>query len=108
MWADGRTIFDLVNMGRCSEAALERLQRGQEITRMIGDNLEFDGTANALPPMSDMMATTWDHRFQDVHETSRASLNFDDFPPTLPSISETMSSTWIRRFSTGHESYRVV
>merc|ERR1712096_480109 len=30
MWADGRTIFDLVGMGRCSEAALERLQRGQE------------------------------------------------------------------------------
>jgi hypothetical protein len=30
MWAEGRTIYDLVSMGRCREAALESLNLGRE------------------------------------------------------------------------------
>jgi len=32
MWADGRTVYDIVSMGRCHEAALESLNRGREAT----------------------------------------------------------------------------
>jgi hypothetical protein len=30
MWAEGRSIYDLVSMGRCSAAALDSLSRGQD------------------------------------------------------------------------------
>jgi len=30
MWADGKTIYDLVSMGRCEMAALDILNRSQE------------------------------------------------------------------------------
>lgn len=35
MWAEGRTIYDLVTMGRCPSAALESLNRGQEAMKAV-------------------------------------------------------------------------
>lgn len=49
MWAQGRTIYDLIALGRCREAALERLVRGQQsLQAVIAKGLAHRGSGGSL------------------------------------------------------------
>lgn len=95
-WAKGRTIFDLVAMGRCSEPALESLHRGQEIARKVSDRFNFDTPADFGFDGADLdtMASTVDRPFHYDVDFFESSVSFGNHCDDA----DTMASTMIRRF----------
>jgi len=85
MWAEGRTIYDLVSMGRCHGPALDRLNRGRDaMISMLGQgSLHSDG--DGVISFADMTPSYDDgfHSFADATPSKdEGYVSFADVTPS--------------------------